>query len=88
MGKDWQRIVHLQVQEMGGHFFVTSPNLAGLNVHGVDVDSTYQAVVKMVKAIYRHNLHIEVEVHPATAEGQMPKLMKLCDELVVKLKAA
>lgn len=88
MGQDWLRIVHLEVKEQDGHFFVTSRNLAGLNVHGVGVDSTYQAVVKMVKAIYRHNQGIEVEVHPGVAEGEMPKLMKLCDEVVVRLKAA
>ncbi len=89
MTQDTLMVVHLTVKQEGDNFFVTSPNLDGLNVYGVGVEATYQSVVKMVKALYSYNRGIEVEVHPATSnDKEIPNTMHLCNEVVVRLKAA
>lgn len=81
-------IVELQIQASNGHFFVTSPNLPGLNVSAVGAEGTFQAVVRMVKALYRHNSGYEVDVWPATTDGgEFPKMMRLCSQVVVQRKA-
>ena len=88
MSQDSLMIVRLDIAESDGHFFITSPNLPGLNASGFGVEAAYEATVRMVKALYRHNSGFEVEVWPATTEtSQFPKMMQLCSELVVQRKA-
>lgn len=88
MTQDTALIISLQVRQEGEFFYVTSHDLSGLNVCGVDVEKTYQAVVKATKALYRHNWGYEVEVIPGTTDGKsFPKTMGLCDMLVIR-KAA
>lgn len=82
-------IVSLTVRQQGGMFYVTSPNLSGLNVCGEGVEKTYQSVVKVVKALFKHNWGFEVEVWPATSDGkEFPAMMHLCEQIVVQRKAA
>jgi len=82
-------IVSLTVRQQSGMYYVTSSNLPGLNVCGDDVERTYQSVVKVVKALFKHNWGFEVEVWPATTDGkEFPKMMHLCDQIVVQRKAA
>ena len=89
MTQDSLMVVHLQVNRQGDTFYVTSPNLPGLNVCGQGVEATYQSVVKVVKALYRHNKGFEVEVWPATTDDKdFPEMMNLCHEVVVRRKAA
>lgn len=89
MTQDTAMIVSLQVRRQGEMFFVTSPNLVGLNVCGKSVEETYQSVVKVVKALFWHNRGFEVEVWPATTDGkEFPEMMHLCDQIVVQRKAA
>lgn len=89
MTQDTLMVVRLEVNQQGNTFYVTSPNLPGLNVCGEGVEATYQSVVKVVKALYRHNKGFEVEVWPATTnDKEFPKSMSLCHEVVVRRKAA
>ncbi len=89
MTQDTTMIVELDVRESEGMWFVTSKNLDGLNVCGDTIESTYQSVVKAVKALYKYNRGFDVEVHPATTDGKdFPEMMHLCDQIVVQRKAA
>jgi len=82
-------IVRLEIHERDGTFFVTSPNLPGLNACGLGVEAAYESVVRMVKALFRHNSGFEVEVWPATTDGnEFPKMMHLCDAVVVRRRTA
>jgi len=74
MTQDTAFIIKLQVRKEGEFHFVTSPNLPGLNVCGTSVDNTYQSVVKVVKALFKHNHNFIVDVFPATAIGVTFKL--------------
>jgi len=88
MTQDSLMIVRLDVKERNGSFFVTSSNLPGLNAYGFGVEAAYESVVRMVKALFRHNSGFEVEVWPATTDGaEFPKMMRLCSEVVVRRKA-
>jgi len=89
MNQDSTMIVRLSVRQEGEMFYVTSPNVDGLNVCGQGVEATYQSVVKVVKALFKHKLGFEVEVWPATTDGKdFPNMMHLCNEVVVRRKAA
>jgi hypothetical protein len=81
-------IIHLDVRKIGALHYVTSSNFLGLHVCGTDVDSTFQSLVKVVKALFKHNWGFDVEVFPATTNGKsFPKSLDICDQLVVR-KAA
>ena len=81
-------IIHLEVRQVGELHYVTSSNFAGLHVCGKDVGGTFQSLVKVVKALFKHNWGFEVEVIPATTNGKdFPKSLDVCDQLVVR-KAA
>jgi len=81
-------IIHLDVRKVGDMHYVTSSNFVGLHVCGTSVDGTYQSLVKVVQALFRHNWGFEVEVIPATTNGKsFPGSIEICDQLVVR-KAA
>ena len=87
--QDSLMIVRLEITEKDGKFFVTSPNLPGLNAYGLGVEAAYQSVVRMVKALFHHNSGFEVEVWPATTDtSEFPKMMNLCSEVVVRRRTA
>lgn len=89
MTQNTTMIVALVVRQQGNTYYVTSSNLDGLNVCGHGIEATYQSVVKVIEALFKHNWGFEVDVLPATTDGkEFPKTSHVFDKVVVMRKAA
>ena len=57
-------IIKLEHRQVADLHYVTSPNFDGLHVCGTTVEGTYQSLIKVVKAMCRHNWGYDVNVCP------------------------
>ena len=82
-------IIRVNVKEEPGFFYADSPDLPGLHVCGKTEEQTCTTVIKAIKALFKHNRKMDVEVVPATKnEESFPNLTWPCEQFVVQRLAA
>ena len=81
-------IIRVKVTNDSGVFYAESPDLLGLHICGRSYEQTCQTVIKAVKALFRHNRNMDVEVVPATNNVEsFPMFTGECEQYVVQRAA-
>lgn len=84
MTQDAALIVRVNLRREAGMFYADSPDLLGLHICGQTAEQTCLTVMKAVKALFKHNRGMDVEVIPATTNNEdFPRLTGLCNQFVV-----
>lgn len=88
MTQDAALIIKVNVTHEHGLFYAESPDLLGLHICGETPEQLCATVVKAVKALFKYNRQMDVDVIPATSKGSdFPGALLDCDHLVVQLAA-
>jgi hypothetical protein len=76
-------IVRVTMRESPEFWYATSPDLPGLHVCGETHEQVCGAIVKGVKALFKHNRKMDVEVLPITSSDDFPKISGPVQEFAV-----
>ena len=68
MTQDSALIIRVNLRKESGMFYADSSDLLGLHVCGTTPEKTCQTVIKAVKALFKHNRNMDVDVVPATSD--------------------
>lgn len=89
MTHDAALIIRVNLREDSGYYYADSPDLLGLHICGKTPEQTCETMMKAVKALFKYNRKMDVEVVPATTnEESFPRLTGVCDQFVVQRLAA
>jgi len=89
MTLDSALIIRVNIQESHGIFYADSPDLLGLHICGDTQEKTCSTVIRAVKALFKHNRQMDVEVIPATEDqNSFPRMTGPCQQFVVHRAAA
>ena len=85
MNHDAALIINVDIREESGVYFADSRDLPGLHICGRTAQQTCATVIKAVKALFKHNRNMDVEVVPATDDSEsFPEIQGLCERFVVQ----
>jgi hypothetical protein len=85
MTHDSALIIRVKVTEDSGIYYADSPDLLGLHICGHSYEQTCKTVIKAVKALFKHNRKMDVEVIPATNDVKnFPRITGECEQYVVQ----
>ena len=85
MTQDAALILRVNLRRESGMFYADSPDLLGLHICGPTAEQTCQTVIKAVKALFKHNRKMDVEVVPATTDKEsFPRITGLCEQFIVQ----
>ena len=89
MTLDSALIIRVNIKEEPGFFYADSQDLPGLHVCGKSPEQICATVIKAVKALFKHNRNMDVEVIPATVDkDNFPRMTGPCEQFVVQRLAA
>lgn len=78
-------IIRVNVKEEAGYWYANSPDLLGLHICGRSAEQACSSALKAVKALFKHNRGLDVDVMPATEEqDSFPRLKGPVDRFVVQ----
>ena len=84
MTHDSALIIRIDFRQEAEYFYAESPDLLGLHICGISAEQTCLTMIKAVKALFKHNRNMDVEVLPATTDGErFPELTGPCEQFVV-----
>lgn len=85
MTNDSALIIQVNMKEEMGYCYADSPDLVGLHICGKTPEQTLSAVITAVKALFKHNRKMNVEVVPATTDNEsFPRLSGPVRKFVVQ----
>jgi hypothetical protein len=88
MTQDAALIIRVNLRKDAGYFYADSPDLLGLHICGKTAEQTCETVMKAVKALFKHNRGMDVEVLPATTSDQnFPRISGPCEQFAVLPRA-
>ena len=89
MTQDAALIIRVNLKNEASMFYADSPDLLGLHICGPTAEQTCETVIKAVKALFKHNRGLNVNVIPVTTDtASFPKLAGPCGQFVVQRMAA
>ena len=78
-------VIKVDIREDAGIYYASSPDLMGLHLRGPSKEKICESVVKTVKALFKHNRQMDVDVTLASADIEnFPSNNGACDMLVVR----
>jgi len=84
MTHDAAWIIRVNLRREADMFYADSPDLMGLHICGKTAEQTCETVMKAVKALFKHNRNMDVEVLPATTSGEnFPRISGPCEQFAV-----
>ena len=81
-------MVKVDIRSEDGAFYATSPNVAGLHVYGETQEQACESAIKAVRALFKYNRGLDVDVAPVTADVQAFPAVSRCDGFVVQHRMA
>lgn len=88
MTQDSAFIIRVNLRRESDMFYADSPDLLGLHICGPTAEQTCQSVMKAVKALFKHNRGMDVEVLVATnSEQNFPRHTGPCEQFAVVSRA-
>lgn len=78
-------VIKVDIREDAGMYYASSPDLMGLHLRGSSKEKICESVVRTVKALFKHNRQMDVDVTLASADiDNFPNKEAACDMLVVR----
>ena len=88
MNQNATLVIKVDIREEADGFYASSPDLMGLHLRGPSKEKICESIVKTVKALFKHNRQIDVDVTLASADiDSFPSMDGICDMLVVRPSA-
>ena len=85
MGDESALILSIRVQKLDDYFYAASPDVPGLHVCGSTVEQALESARHAVKALFKQNRGIDVEVKPASSDAdRFPRITGAVDLFVVQ----
>lgn len=84
MTQDAALIIRVSLRREGDLFYAHSTDVPGLHICGPTAEQTCSTVIKAVKALFKHNRNMDVEVLPTTTDTeQFPRVTGPCEQFAV-----
>ena len=85
MGSESALIVAIRVQQLDDYFYAASPDVPGLHVCGLTVEQALESARSTVKALFKQNRGLDVDVKPASSDADsFPRVTGPVDKFVVQ----
>jgi len=65
-------LIQIKIQQENGFYYITSDDVPGLHLWGDNIEVLFSDIIPAIKALYKHNKGIEVELFPAEDPDVFP----------------
>lgn len=90
MTQDAALLIRVHVREDAEHFYAASADLPGLHICGASREDLCASTIKAVKALFKYNRGMDVEVTPVAVDADsFPRMPMACvgDQFVIQRMA-